>query len=271
MSPISGKRDIEVARYPLTELEQDALNHFPARASWQLVNTLRGAVMIFQNLGHELWRQGMRIRIVPAGKRFCDIPECANDDPEYGANAAGMYIRASKLLVIREEALLHSLAVNQKYKVFIHEMAHAVWYLLLWKSDWGYVNGLYHTEKAWWPNSESYRMTNVREFFAESFLYYVTPQREGKILRVKTLYGFGGVPVHETEKEWIQRHKEDLRSTNPEMLAFLESKFKNIINPELVVARPLRGGDEERHDLWGDTGLYLPVIDSQGGGKIKNW
>ena len=27
MSPISGKRDIEVARYPLTELEQDALNH----------------------------------------------------------------------------------------------------------------------------------------------------------------------------------------------------------------------------------------------------
>ena len=271
MPHVSGKRDVEVARYPLTDLEQDALNHFTMQASWRLVQTLRGAVMIFHNLGHELWRQGMRIRIVAEAKRFCDIPECANDDPEYGTDAGGMYIVAPKLLVIREEALLYSLAANQKYRTFIHEMAHAVWYLLLWRSDQGYVTELYHKERARHPEDGSYRMFNVQEFFAESFLYYVTPYREDKILRVNSWTGFGGIPVRETEREWIQRHKEDLRSANVDMLTFLDSKFKNVIDPELVVARPLKGGDEERFDLWSGTGLYLPVIHSQGGGKISNW
>jgi len=41
----------------------------------------------------------------------------------------------------------------------------------------------------------------------------------------------------------------------------MERKFKGVIDPELVMAKPLNKDEQEGFDLWADIGLYGPVID----------
>jgi hypothetical protein len=268
---ISKTDDVEVARYPLTDLEQDALNNFPVIASANLVKTLREAVMIFHNLAHQLWGEGVRLRIVPEGKRMVDIRECAHLDPEYGESANGIYFWDSRLIVVREETLLRSPSVNQKYHTFIHEVAHAIWAIILWPSDRGHVLELFKKELCLRPHDSSYRMYNVFEFFAESFLYYVTPYRKDRILSVSEYWcAFGGM-IREVEREFVAQNNATLKNANPDMLLFLDSKFKGLIDPELMMSRPLNNWDEERWSKWDN--LYLPVIYTSGSEteEVNNW
>lgn len=268
---LSSPLALEVGRYQLTDLEADALSHYVGRPALRLVQTLRDSVAVFHNLAHELWRAGLRLRIVPCGKNFPDIPECADLDPEEHKSTSGMYRLESKLIAIREEQILYSTSVKVKYATFIHEMAHAVWFLLLCANDHGRVYEFFRREKARKSETREYRLQDVHEFFAESFLYYVTPHRKGQILGVSSEIIFGN-KIHEVTKEMPAPDVENLRNANPDMLIFLDSKFKHLMDPELVMAQPINRFEEQRFQRWGGGQLLLPVIYSPDeDGSIANW
>lgn len=274
---LSNEHALEVARYPLTDLEKDTLQHFPDTVSLELIKTLRDSVAVFHNLAHHLWRCGMRIRIVPRDKNFSDIPEYAHRDPTFHADANGMYDIARKLVVVREEVFLCSRSVKVKYATFIHEMAHAIWYLILSQHERGYVFSLYKKECVWRSEDDSYRMLNVDEFFAESFLYFVTPHRKDRILSPRPeTFSDTQIKIFTKPLSDIEPDKESLRSANIEMLCFLEGKFKGLVDPELVMARPQNDKEEIRYDRFQGEQLFLPTISGTAGDEgedttIYNW
>lgn len=256
----------EIARYQLSEFEQEALSAYPDRASPELMKAFRGGVMVFHNILSELFSKGLRLRIVPKGSNLTDLLECSDlkkyktkdGRNYYDVNVGGCYRCADRIIIIKEECLLSSKSVNQRYRELIHEFAHAIWDLILWEEERAYIAHLYVEERKKSQDTGGYRMKDVLEFFAENFLYYVTPYRQSRILGISEKTYFG-LKITEIERENVAPNKETLKGLNVKVFEFLESKFKGIIEPELVMPKPDRG-DEERFDMWSDKGLYLPLI-----------
>jgi hypothetical protein len=267
----------EISRYQLSFLEQDALNNFPGKVTTDLIRELRGAVMVFQNILYELWNKGLRLRIIPKGKKFTEIAECAElsritnkkgecvyDNP----NLEGLYWHLKKLCLIKEERITKPDASNSKFVVLNHEFAHAIWYLILDDFSREEVFGIYLRarrllgEKAC-QGSEMYR--NEAEFFAYGFQQFILPHRQGKVLDIRQRdFGFG-VPLVEVERELMAADKESLKKTNIELFEFMERKFKDIIVPEFIMPRKESptSGDLVLKDLWFGTGLYEEIIHSE--------
>lgn len=275
MVTISDQHSLEVGRYPLSDLEKDALQHFQGKVSLALIKTLRDAVSVFHNLAHELWKRGLRLRIVPVDKQYCDVPGLEDLNPEKHVDTPGIYFISRRIVAVREEYLLYSTSVKVKYTTFIHEMAHAIWFLILWQKDRDHISHLYQKERVRRQHDTSYRMKDVREFFAESFVYYITPHRKGRILGIESrFFGRQRIRVVTEESAKLGPDVEDLKNANIEMLAFLEAKFKNVIDPELIMAQPQNDWEELRHERWGDEQLFLPVThstDNEDDGPIYNW
>jgi hypothetical protein len=264
----------EVSRYQLSFLEQDALNNFSGKVTTNLIRELRGAVMVFQNILYELWSKGLRLRIAPKGKKFTEIAECAElsritnkkgecvyNDP----NLEGFYWHRKKLFVVKEERITKPDASNSKFTVFIHEFAHAIWFLVLDDLSKAEVLGIYLRacrllgDKVC-QGSEMYR--NESEFFAYGFQQFVLPHRQGKILDIrKRDFGFG-TPIIEIERELMAADKESLKKTNIELFEFMERRFKDIIVPEFIMPRKESptSNDLVLKDLWLGTGLYEEII-----------
>jgi hypothetical protein len=264
-----GDWRFEIALYQLSAIEQDALNHYPGGAPPYLSKKLRGAILVFQNILSDLWRRGLRLRIVPEDSRITDLPECLDmkrytgidGKNSYDDKAAGVYRSGDKLVLIREEYLCVDGATNQKYWVIIHEFAHAIWHLMLESEERTYVGHLYEVERFKKPASREYRLSNVSEFFADGFLYFVTPHREGLLLKptenwqhgVRQRVAFG-------EEGVTHASNEDLKELNIKLYDFLERKFRKIIDPELVMAKPINKDEEESFEMWPDKGFYGPII-----------
>lgn len=268
MSNSTERSLLEISRGSLTDLEQDTLNHYPGKVSGLLKDSLRGGVIALHNILPELYSRGLRMRIVPEGMNITDLPECLElrnyktkqGKYYYDEVARGIYIPGDKMIVIYEEEILYRKSVNQAYEVLIHEFAHGIWHLYLSTSDKGEVVGFYMQELQNKKPDSNPKMENVDEFFAYSFVYYITPYRRGEILGVKD-YSFMGVHFQEVEKERTSTSKEELKGYNINLFKWMERKFKGIIEPELVMGkRESRFDDEIRYAKDPRTGLYSPII-----------
>src|SRR3990167_2999281 len=121
---------IEIPTYQPSEFERNALSHYKGTVSSELEQILRGATMVFHNILPELYSKVVRLRIVPKGTNLTDLPECIDlkvHKTKEGKNkydeCLGIWGRNSKLIVVKEEALLDN-SQNQKYPTMIHEVAH---------------------------------------------------------------------------------------------------------------------------------------------------
>lgn len=219
---------IELPTYQPSEFERNALSHYKGTVSSELEQILRGATMVLHNILPKLYSNGVRLRIVPKGTNLTDLPECIdlkvhktkegkNEYDEY----LGIWMRGAKLIVVKEEALVEN-SPNQRYPTTIHEVAHAIWDTVLSPEERGYVNHLYE-EEVKLNGARGYRLSNVLEFFADSFRYYATPQHRGS----RIFSPMGNSPI-------IHPGKEDLARFNLKMFTFLHDKFRNIIDPTLV-------------------------------------
>ena len=157
-----------------------------------------------------------------------DLPECIDlkvyrtkDGKNEYDECLGLWRQSAKLIVVKEEALAEN-SPNQKYPTVIHEVAHAIWDIILSPEERGYVNHLYE-EEIEQNGSKEYRLSNILEFFADSFRYYVTPQHRGS----RIFNPMGNSPI-------IHPGKDDLARLNLNMFTFLHDKFGNIIDPTLV-------------------------------------
>lgn len=229
-----------------SEFERDALSHYKGIVSSQLEQTLRGATMVFHNILPDLNSKGVKLRIVPKGTSLTDLPECIDlkvyktmDGKNEYDECLGLWRRDEKLIVVKEEALEES-SPNQKYPTIIHEFAHAIWGTILSSAERAYVNRLYE-EEIESGDAVGDRLSNTREFFADSFMYYVTPRHRGS--RVFN-------PIRDSPI--IHPGKDDLARLNLKMFTFLHGKFGNIIDPTLV-----RG--EQGEDFHYDTTSRLYV------------
>lgn len=259
---------VELALENLSLFEQDTLTHFPTSVSQQLMKAFRGGIMLYQNILPELSRRGLRMRIVPEGTNLTDLRECFDlkkyktDEGKsyYDVVPAGIYWHSQKLLVVKAETLLYRKTVNERYGVLTHEMAHAVWFLLMEEHERQHVRALFLTEKLAKTDDPSYRLYNVEEFFAESFRFFVTPYRQQRILgTTKYVSSFGHILVKERVRENTAASSEHLQRFNLKMYEWVEAKFKGIIDPELVMGQPDRG-DELRFDYDPRTQLFTPVL-----------
>ena len=236
----------ELNRYRLSQFEADALTHYIGRVTADLVSDLRGGVMVMQNILTSLWNNGVRFRIVPPGARFKDLPECRSLEEEH-STSAGIYLSHSKLIVIRRNDLTVDWSQNQPFRVVIHEFAHAVWYVLLDKKDRDYVRRLYHEESGERPASSEYRLKNASEFFAEGFVYFVTPAVKSEQERIVP----DGIADPSTDHLW---------HLNPRLLWFLEKRFKGLIDPKLFQLPGDETGAPRFFGYYGNNQLFLPVI-----------
>lgn len=258
--------ELEAQRYQLSEFERDTLSHYPDTVSTELMRAFRGGIMVFHNILYELWRRGLHLRIVPHGRKLTDLPECLDlksrktqDGKNYYDECVeAIYRPADKTIVIKEEKILYSSDVNQRYGVLIHEFAHAIWFLWLDSGERESIAHFYLKERKRYSGRMGYRLKNPSEFFAECFCYFVTPHHEAHIVRITDKKYFG-LTVREIEREPVAPSNKVLRGVNIDCFEFLERKFKNIIEPELVLNQdsPYHG---MQWDLWFDKKLYLPLI-----------
>lgn len=222
---------IELPIYQPSEFERNAFSHYKGTVSSKLEQKLRGATMVLHNILPELYSKGVGLRIVPRGTNLTDLPECIDlkvYKTEEGKNkydeSLGIWLLSERLMVVKEEALKEK-SLNQKYPHIIHEVAHAIWDIVLSPEERGYVNHLYE-EEVKLKGAVGYRLSNTLEFFAYSFQYYTTPQYRGS-----TIFNpMGNSPI-------IHPGKEDLARLNLKMFTFLQDKFGNIIDPKLVAVR----------------------------------
>lgn len=265
---MTKRKPIELGFGNLSLFEQDALTHFPAPVSRELMKAFRGGIMLYQNILPELHHRGVRMRIVPKGTKLTDLRECLdlkryktqNGENYYDVAHDGIYRQDTMLVVVKEEALLYRKTVNERYGVLTHEMAHAIWYAFLEEHERQHVRALFLAERAMRQGDWSYRMTNAEEFFAESFRYFVTPYRQAKILGTSEyVSSFGRIRIKERTYERTATSGRHLKGFNLKMYEWLETKFKGVIDPELVMGQPDRG-DEKRFDYNPRTRLYTPVL-----------
>ena len=257
-------REAEVSRYQLSEMEADALSHYSEAVTRELMTSLRGGLMLFENILSDLWHKGLRLRIVPRGVKLTDTPEC-QDLKRYATSDGNIYdlsngvyrplgLPHSPIIVVKEEKLI-SWHINQKYRTLVHEMAHAIWDLTLQNGERDYIIHLFSQEVRNPRSAEAaqseYRMTNALDFFAEGFRYYITPCPKRQI------HPFSGITEPGEDKP-LAESIETLKVRNYKMFEFLDKKFGRIIDPDLVVAEQFLG-EEECFDLWPSRGLYIPL------------
>lgn len=257
----------------MSRLELDTLNAYSrfTKPSPYLIVALRGVMMIFQQLLIPLWDRGFRFRIVPKGKGYHDLPELRSFYTRYpkkkkedNEKASGLYHIPSRIAAVKEERLVNGGLTSQRFAVSVHEIAHGIWYLLLPSYDREEVSRIFAQEHEVVENGHEYRLTNPEEFFAESFTYYISPHRRGRLLgthssALKSLFP-DCPPIEITETERVAESSHDrqrLKSVNQKMFSFLQNRFKGVIDPEIITSWPLAEDTEFCFEFWQASGLYL--------------
>ena len=255
-----------VSMYQLSEMERDALNHYPGIPPAGMVEALRGGIMVMQNILSDLWYKGIRVRIVPSGLKITDLPEFRHlqgnktDDGRSweGDEIPGFYCFQNKMVVLREDDIIQRDSVNQQFHYLVHEFAHAIWHVVLDGSERALVTHLFREERAQKPTSLENRLKDEFEMFADGFRYYVTPHRESCILRVAERWSQGQTVVVEETTGCVDTSRKDLRELNIKLYVFLDRKFRGIIDPELVMAKSYSVDSGEQFDYYEDSGIYRP-------------
>jgi hypothetical protein len=244
----SEELEVEVNRYSLSELERNTLAHFPGVVSAELLQAFRGAVMLFEQILSQMWLLGLRVRISPLALRLTDLPEFESSKGSEIDTANGVYDIPRKLIGVREQTLL-DYTNRHGYGTFIHEVAHFIWFELLSATERGYVEHLFKREKTERSRSRAYRLRDEFEFFADGFMYYVTPHRHEEIL----------IPAHNWDENRDEASEATLKLLNLGLYTFLHKKFQGLIHPDLLTPQffPEKTLSYER---WEENGLYLQII-----------
>jgi hypothetical protein len=242
--------DKEVSSYKLSNIEKDAYLYFSGKkVTAELIRSVRGGLMIYEALLNEFWKLGVRVRIAPYNSSCISIfgqPYGEKCNVLLSKNIAGKYLSHERIVIIKEESIVEPQSYNQRYGVIIHEFAHAIWYLILTQHERKYITSLYESEQKMNRCYSEYRMTNVREFFADGFVYFCTPK----------------IKIRDSVRDHKSPDAENLWRLNPEFHKFLKARFGWLIKQELIFCQQQQSFEEEVFEMWMETGLYLPVINS---------